>query len=87
MFNRLSNSCRIRSFGESLVLASNFEESLKCVSLNNRPYQARQTTINIKTLINHFIIYLILVLLSVAEVVILSMVHVLEHVFQIKQKI
>ena len=87
MFNRLSNACRIRSFGESLALASHLEESLKCVSINNRPYQARETTINLKTLINLFIIYLMLVLLNVAEVVIPSMIHVLEHVFQKKKKI
>ena len=40
-------SVRIGSFGESLV--SNWKGSIKCVSLNNHPYQARPTIIYINS--------------------------------------
>ena len=44
IFIWLLKVCTVKSFGE--LLASNFEGSIKCVSLNNRPCQARPTNVN-----------------------------------------
>ena len=44
IFTGLLKVCTVKSFDESL--ASSFEGSIKCVSLNNRPCQARPTLVN-----------------------------------------
>ena len=44
MFIGLLSFCTIKEFGESL--ASNCKEPLKCVTLNNLPYQIRPTLVN-----------------------------------------
>ena len=44
IFIGLLKVCTIKTFDESL--ASNFEGSIKCVPLNNRPCQARPTLAN-----------------------------------------
>ena len=75
MFTELLSVCTTRRFGGSL--AFNSKLSIKCVSLNNRPYQARPTLVNI-TLIKLFIINLLPVLISVLDVIILLMIHMLE---------
>ena len=66
---------------------------IKCISLNNRACQAivnncqHDQQLSIQTLINLFIIYLQQVLISLMEVVILLMIHMLEYVIQTKQKL
>ena len=47
MFIGLLSACTIGSFGE--ILASYSKESIKWVSLNNRPCQARPTLIDINS--------------------------------------
>ena len=47
MFIRLLSVSLIRSFGESLV--SNSKGPIKCVSLNNQSYQARQKLVDINS--------------------------------------
>ena len=44
IFIGLLKVCTVKSFDESL--ASSFEGSIKCVSLNNRPCQAKPTIVN-----------------------------------------
>ena len=79
----LLSVCTIGSFVESL--ASDAEGRLRCISLNNQSYQARQTLVNINS--NQLLYYpfTVSVTLNVVEAVILSMIiHLLEHVFQIR---
>ena len=57
MFVGLLNVCAIGSFDESL--ASNSKGCLKSISLNNRPYQTRQTLVDINSSETHFIHLLI----------------------------
>ena len=83
MFLGLLSAFITERFGESL--ASNSKGCIKCLSLNNRPCQGRPTLININS--NVFFIHLLAVLINVVEVVILLMIHMLEYVFQMKQKI
>ena len=78
IFIGLLSICTIPGLGESLVY--NPKGPIRCVSLNNQPCQARPTTAK-KTLMKLFFIYLVLVLISVVEVVILLMIHMLEFVF------
>ena len=47
MFVALLSVCIIEIFGESL--ASYVKRPTKCVSLNNRPYKARPTIVNINS--------------------------------------
>ena len=47
MFIGFLSVCTIVSFSEPL--ASSFEKSIKCVSLNNRPCQARPTLVDINS--------------------------------------
>ena len=44
MFIGLLSACTTESFGESL--ASNSKGHIKCVSLDNLPYQTRPTLVN-----------------------------------------
>ena len=46
-FIGLLSVCKIRSFGESLV--SNSKGSIKCVSFNNHPCQARPSLVNVNS--------------------------------------
>ena len=66
----------IVSFSGSLVSSS--QETIKWVSLNNLPCQARSKLVDI----NSFF-YLLLVLISVVDVAILLIIHMLDYVFQI----
>ena len=45
IFTGLLSICTIVSFSRSLP--SNYKEPIKCVSLNNRPYQNRGTLVDI----------------------------------------
>ena len=47
MFIELLSVCVIVSFGQSL--ASNSKEPIKCVSLNNRTFQARPTLVDLNS--------------------------------------
>ena len=89
MFGFIKNMCiwllsarKTESFGGSLV--SNSKGQIKCVSLNNRPCQAR-LLVNIHS--NKSLYYPVTVSVNVVEVVILLIIHMLEYVFQIKYKI
>ena len=62
-------------FGGSLV-----SDRTKCLSLNNRPCQARPTLVE-KTLMNFSIVHILSVLIGVVEVV---MAHMLEYIIRIK---
>ena len=80
-FIGLLRVCTIENFGKSLTF--NSKGSIKCVSLNNQPRKARPTW---KPWWKIFFIHLLLVLLSVTEVVILLIIHMLAFVFQMKFK-
>ena len=56
-----------------------FRRMYKCVSLNNRPYQARPKLVNINSDDSFYypIFHLLSVFISVVEVVILLMIHML----------
>ena len=80
MFFRLLRAWSIGTFGKSL--AFNSKRPIKCLSLNNQPCKDRPSffyTNSDKTLFY-------LVLISLEEVVTLSMIYILEFVFQIKKK-
>ena len=70
-------ACTIGRFGESL--ASNSKRAIKCIPLNNRPCRPRPTLVD-ETLMKLFFIRLLLVLISVVEVIILLMIHMLEFI-------
>ena len=74
MLVRLFSVCILVSFNESL--ASNYKEPIECISINNRKWQIRP-----KLSLNFFI-HLLLVLTSVAEIVTLLMIRMLEFLFQ-----
>ena len=74
----LLSAYTVESFGESLTF--NSKGPMKYVSLNNEPCQTRPTLVNINS-DKIFSIPLLLMLISVAEVVLLLMVHMLEFVF------
>ena len=78
----LFSACKTESFGGSLV--SNSKGQIKCISLNNRPCQAR-LLVNIHS--NKSLYYPVTVSVNLVEVVILLIIHMLEYVFQIKYKI
>ena len=74
MLVRLLSVCILVSFNESL--ASNYKEPIECIPINNRKWQIRP-----KLSLNFFI-HLLLVLTSVAEIVTLLMIRMLEFLFQ-----
>ena len=65
------------------MISSKFERSIKCVSLNNRPCQARPKLININ-FNKLFFIHLRLASIKDAEVATLLMIHIPEYGFQVK---
>ena len=77
----LLSVCTIGSIDESIV--SNSKGPIKCVSLNNRPCQARPTLVNINSDETHFYKSTLNVIKS-GGIVTLSIIHILEFVFQIK---
>ena len=77
----LLSSCTTADLGE--LLASNPKGHIKCVSLNNQPCHARPALAYINS--NELLfIHVLSVLISVAEVIILLMIHMLKYGFQIK---
>ena len=66
-----------------ILNASKFKRRIRCVSLNNQPFQARPTLANTNS--NETLFYLIIASVNnVVEVIILFMIYMLEYVFQIK---
>ena len=55
MFIGLLSLCTIGTFSESLI--SNSKELIKCLTLNNRPCQARPTLVNINSNETHFYLF------------------------------
>ena len=52
MFIAFLSACTVRSFGDSLV--SNLKIPIKCVLLNNQPFKARPSIVNINLVKNSF---------------------------------
>ena len=76
IFIKLLSACTTGSFSGSL--ASNSKASIKCVSLNNRPCQARPTIANIKS--NETLFYPF----TVSDNVFGGSCNTIEYEFQIK---
>ena len=77
MFAVLLNVCILVSFGRSLPP----KEPTKCLTLNNWPWKARPTLVNINSDETLFFSHLLLVLISVVQAVTLLMFHMLTFVF------
>ena len=81
MFIGLLSTCTMGRFGKPLDFHS--KGRLKCVFLNNWPFQVRPTLVD--TNYNEaFLTRLLSVLINLMDVVMLSMIYMLEYLFQIK---
>ena len=81
MFIELLSACIIGSYGGSL--SCNSKRSIKCISLNNGPCQARSTLVDINSYETLFS-RLLSDLMSVIKVAALLMIHILQFELEIK---
>ena len=80
VFIKLLSACTLGSFGELLV--PNLKRPIKCVFLNNQPFKARPTLVDINSYETIFI-HLLLVIRSFGEVATLLMILMPDVVLQL----